>query len=153
MKILAVTLFAAALLISFTGVGKAGESTITISELNGRKIAGVLGVPLGKVVSIEGAVVIDSFRKMKSDEGETLLKVERVDGRAVRAETIIPLRLMASGSLKMPEPGYRFCYRGYESGSFTGIPEEALRYMPQASTEGFQFRTYFLVIREEKGRP
>jgi hypothetical protein len=153
MKMLAAALIAAALFISLAVHGNAGESAITISELNGRKITGVLGAPLGKVVSIEGTVVADCFRKMKSDEGETLLKVERVDGRAVKAETIIPLRMVPSGSLKMPEPGYRFCYRGYESGSFTGIPEEAFRYMPQASAEGFQFRTYFLVIREEKSRP
>ncbi len=134
----------------FHPIVEAGDKMITLSELSSTKIMGSLGRPLGAVVTIDGMVVDDYYRKLKSDEGETLLKVEKVDGKALPGETIIPLHMAPSGSIKMPAPGFRFRYKGYETGGFTGVPEEAFRYVPRVATEGFHFKTYFLIISEEK---
>lgn len=150
MKICLAALITAIFFVSFHSTGNAGEKMITLSELNKSRIIGCLGRPLGSVVTIEGIVVDDYYRKMKSDEGETLLKVQKVDGKALSGEIIIPLRQEPSESVKKPLPGYHFRFLGYETGSFTGMPEEVFRYIPQAATEGFQFRTYFLVVRVEK---
>ncbi|MHC9543455.1 MAG: hypothetical protein AB9903_28425 [Vulcanimicrobiota bacterium] len=150
MKIWPAALITVIFMMSFHSTGYAGEKTITLSELNKSRIIGYLGRPLGSIVTIEGTVVDDCYRKMKSDEGEILLKVQKVDGKDLSGEIIIPLRLEPSGAVKKPLPGYRFRFMGYETGSFTGMPEEAFRYIPQAASEGFQFKTYFLVIREEK---
>ncbi|MDQ7826876.1 MAG: hypothetical protein RDV48_29020 [Candidatus Eremiobacteraeota bacterium] len=129
-------------------VSPAEQRTIPAASLTSCTIIGSLGVPLGKIVLIEGVIVNDEYRREKGDEGKTLLKVEKLEGKKPAGELIIPLDAQALVVLKKAGPGDRFRYRGYETGAFTGIPEEAFRYIPRAASKGFHFETSFQVISE-----
>jgi hypothetical protein len=125
-----------------------GEKTLTLPDLGRCRIIGTLGKPLGTVVRIDGAAVDDGYRRLKSDEGETLLKIEKVDGRKPAGEVIIRLMPSALASITCPKTGQRFSLIGYETGGFTGIPGEAFKYIPQAATAGFQFETHFEALKD-----
>lgn len=136
------------IILAMSSPAMTGDKTITYAELNTHKIIGSLGHPLGTVLTIEGVVVPDDYRRMKGDSGATLLKIESVDGKMLSHEVILHLR--SSYMEDAPKPGQRFTYIGYETGAFTGIPEKAFKIIPQASTAGFQFEVYFEALRREK---
>jgi hypothetical protein len=124
------------------------EKMLTLPELGSHKIMGILGKPLGTVVLLEGVVLRDSYRRLKSDEGEILLKVERIDGKPRPGDIIIRFRPSYLASIPKPVPGDHFRYAGYETGAFEGIPDEAFKYIPRSATTGFQFETHFEAIGE-----
>lgn len=148
--IVPIAVVAAAILFPFavTSADKAsGQATsITISELNKLQVIGWLGQPLGKIVTIEGVVTDDYYRKMKVDAGQTLLRVQAVDGKKLPGEQIVTV---LSAGVEKPKVGSKFKYIGYETGGFTGVPREAFRYMqPVVATTGYYFTTDFVVVRE-----
>ena len=139
------------LCVALTGFcGYAKEKTLTVADLNQSAVIGSLGKPLGTLVTVEGVVVGDDYRRLKSDEGETLLKIERVDGKILSKEVILHLYIAPFAAIKKPGAGRHFKYAGYETGSFTGIPEEAFKIIPRIATAGFQFEVYFQALKEEK---
>jgi hypothetical protein len=138
----------ALMVFSAAAVSPAERNTIPAASLASCNVIGSLGIPLGKIVLIEGVIVNDEYRRRKGDGGKTLLKVEKLEGKDPAGEVIIPLDAQVLITLKKAEPGHRFRYRGYETGAFTGIPEEAFRYIPRATSQGFHFETFFQVISE-----
>ena len=137
-----------AVLMLATSEARAEEERMSVSDL--ASVVGMLGQPLGTVVTIEGVVVEDDYRRMKEDQGKTLLKVEKVDGVVLEGEVILSLTQYAWTSPFLFEPGKRFELVGYESGGFTGIPEEAFDHIPQVTTTGFGFEVWFQLVKVVK---
>jgi hypothetical protein len=125
----------------------AKEKAIRVSDLSGLNVIGTLGKPLGTVVTVEGVVAPDDERRLKSDEGETLLKISKVTGEPLHHEVILHFRLLSFVSIEIPKPGDHFKLVGYETGGFTGIPAEAFKHIPQATTTGYQFEVHFQALK------
>jgi len=87
-----------------------------IAQVDSRKIGkeveviGPLGVPLGRIVNIEGHWVDEDFRRSKGQRGEKLFWVEKVNGIQLTAPVLDSL-----------------CYPSYQSGEPTDIPGKSLR--------------------------
>ena len=124
---------------------------IHISQLNRRKVIGSLGHPLGTVVTVEGIAADESYTRRKADAGETLLRVQTVNGKALRREVILNFHAYEGTENKNPFAGMRFKYIGYETGGFSGIPEAAFAYVPRVATSGYHFSTSFVVLRDDNG--
>jgi hypothetical protein len=51
--------------------------------------------------------------------------------------------------LTRPRAGARFKFVGYETGGFSGTPEEALVYIPRTATSGYYFTTSLVILRDD----
>ncbi|MGI8554792.1 MAG: hypothetical protein ACR2LT_00315 [Pyrinomonadaceae bacterium] len=125
---------------------------ISISDLNNRKVIGLLGYALGETVVIEGVVADENYRRRKADVGELLLRVQSVNGKQLKDEIIFQFRLFSGADIKNPAAGAGFKYTGYETGGFSGTPEKAFDFVPRMPTAGFYFATSFVVLRDENNR-
>jgi hypothetical protein len=140
------------LLVSLRGIcAWADEKPIRAGELNTRGVLGDLGHPLGTVVTVEGVVADENYRMRKEDGGETLLRIQKVNGKALKNEVVFRFRCFRFVEVKKPAAGSKFRYVGYETGEYTGIPPEALKAARVVvQTKGYAFETSFLVLRAEK---
>ncbi|HKB40057.1 MAG TPA: hypothetical protein VKD72_26715, partial [Gemmataceae bacterium] len=112
--------------------------------MNKRQVLGSLGKPLGTLVTVEGVAANDDYRQLKIDQGKILLRIQKVDGKALKEEAIFPFEDLPFASVKKPAIGARFKYLGYETGRFVGIPQEALKHVGQATTTDHYFVTSFV---------
>lgn len=126
-------------------------NTIHVSRLNKSKVVGSLGRPLGEVVTIEGIAADESYTRRKADTGDTLLRVQAVNGKSLKREVIFPFHPYEGTQMKRPPAGMRFKYVGYETGGFSGTPEAAFVYVPRAATTGYYFTTSFVILRDDSG--
>lgn len=115
----------------------------------GYRLVGRLGVPLGRVVKVQGVMSAPQFKGY--GVGSTMLMVRRVDGAATQeARTIFVHPYFGSWeSLKLPavEPGASYEFEGYESGGFEGQPEEVFRRgLVNFQTSGFCFSSSFHLV-------
>jgi len=51
--------------------------------------------------------------------------------------------------LTRPTAGARFKFVGYETGGFSGTPEEAFLYIPRTATSGYYFTTSLVIVRDD----
>jgi len=112
-------------------------------------VIGSLDRPLGEVVTIEGIVADETYTKRKQDAGEILLRVQAVNGKALKREAIFPFHHYEGTQMKRPSAGMRFKYLGYETGGFSGLPEAAFVYIPRVATSGHYFTTSFVILRDD----
>ncbi len=130
---------------------KTNAESIQISRLNSCKVIGFLGYPLGEIVTIEGIVADEEYTRRKADTGETLLRVQAVNGKSLKQEAIFHFDPVQGADIKKPPAGIRFKYIGYETGGFSGLPEKAFDYIPRLQTKGYSFTTSFVILRDDKG--
>ena len=138
---------------------------------------GALGIPLGTVVDIRAVVVAGESLRMKQYQGEYLLRVTHVDGRALAeprlcefgvpaflrknlAHTPFELYEMKHGrrarelddkEIARLERGYvgkEFKLTVYETGQFGGIPKNWPADVPLWADVGFGFSTSLVVLAE-----
>lgn len=121
--------------------------SIGISELSKLQVIGWLGQPLGRIVTIEGVVVDGSYTRCKADEGQSLLRVQVVDGKQLPKEQVFHFDPFLA-ELEKPTVGSKFKYIGYETGGFTGVPAKAFDHVPAIATTGYYFTTHFVVLRD-----
>ena len=131
------------------GLAQPGAAPIKVSDLNDRPVIGELGLPLGKIVTIEGRVADGAFTHKKADAGETLLRIQKVDGRPLKPEVIFPFAPSSTVAINQPAGGSRFKYSGYESGGFVGSPPGKLK----SATTSFHFTTWFEILKDESAHP
>lgn len=124
---------------------------IHVSRLNSSNVIGSLGRPLGEVVTIEGIAADENYTRRKADTGEILLRVQAVNGKALKREAILACHHYRGAEMKKPSAGMKFKYVGYETGGFSGIPEAAFVYVPRAPTSGYYFTTSFVILRDDSG--
>jgi hypothetical protein len=123
-------------------------TSINVSDLNRLQVIGQLGQPLGKIVVVEGVVADDSYRHIKADLGETLLRITTLNGKQLAEERVFPYRGLTT-EVEKPKVGSKFKFSGYETGGFTGVPAGTFEYTPAFATTGYYFTTNFVVIRDE----
>jgi hypothetical protein len=120
---------------------------ISVEEIRDKGVVGLLGLPLGTIVTVSGVAVPNTSLR-KADEGEALfLKVVAVDGQPLAKPIEFPFR-KAHDTVVASEPviGKEFSYRGYETGGFEGVP---LNYGASWQTMGFHFSDEFLVLADK----
>lgn len=122
------------------------------------ELIGKLHSPLGKMIKVVGVVVEGEF---KGHEGGLNLRVQNMQGRYYQddIQTVLDLSLLLGDDLEedadLPELkiGETYEMEGYQTGSFVGIPDEALKQMkfiPQ--TTGHYFRQEFVVIKAKPAK-
>jgi hypothetical protein len=126
--------------------------SISVSELADQQVVGWLGHSLGKIVTIEGIVADQNYRRMKIDSGSLPLRVQRVNGKQLDKEQVFHFQSFQGAEVEKPRVGAKFKYTGYETGAFTGIPHEAFKYVPPMATTGYGFTTSFVILRDEAKR-
>lgn len=103
--------------------------------------------PLGHVIEVEGEIVDGSTLRKKEWEGVSLLRVEQVDGKPLGKPVVMRFAWHALASDSSLSGKVRLI--GYETGEFTGIPEEAFKHIPRAATSGFHFQRSFMVLKSQ----
>ena len=121
---------------------------MSVSKLNRSKVIGSLGRPLGEVVTIEGIVADGDYTRRNADAGETLLRVQTVNGRVLKREAVFHFRPFEGADMKKPTAGMKFKYVGYETGGFSGMPDKAFDYVPRVATDGYYFSTSLVILRD-----
>jgi hypothetical protein len=126
-------------------------SRINYSDIGGRvKIIGILNKPIGEIVTLEGAIIDGTYTRKKGDSDKVLLMVHSINGKKIQKVVNLPIRIFKWSDINMPKVNDYKKYIGYETGEMSGIPQKAFNYMPQATTEGFHFSTYFQICKELK---
>lgn len=80
---------------------RADAEPLTTADLNERQVIGQLGVPLGTVVEIKGAVVSGDDLRKKLYQGAYLLRVTEVDGRALESPPVITFFVPGFSGVKL----------------------------------------------------
>ena len=129
------------------GQDKATLKAVSALDLqNGTQIIGLLGVPLGKLISIKGKVV-ESYAK----GGGTLLEVGEVDGKPLLGTLRMRYSVWEWGNISQQSlpPGLTVSLRVYETGGMVGIPIEAMKETTFVQTEGWGFATSLVLVNRE----
>lgn len=109
------------------------------------EIIGPLGVPIAKIVTIEGHWVGKDFLRSKGDLTEKLLWAEKVDGRPLKKPVLQQVRSRSFQHFEIKEEsGQPFRALGYSEGFFEGFPDHEAFRMVQTRARGFH--TVFQVI-------
>jgi hypothetical protein len=138
--VVAIATVAVGILFPFAASPADRVKSITVSELNQLQVIGLLGHPLGTIVTIEGVVADDSYRIMRADLGHTLLRVQTVGGKKLLKEQVFHFG-NAPAEIEKPKVGSKFKYIGYETGGFTGTPQGTFDYVRPFATTGYYFTT------------
>ena len=145
---------------------------IPMSTIGGSyRVLGRTGKPLGAMVTLQGVVV--RGRRYKGDRGDHILQVQRINGRASQEGIEVPFRHFRTdfgepyyvADLDAPEPykpdpdrslpkleyGQTYEFWGFETGGFTGDPDEATWDGGLArQSAGFYFTSDFVVVKGKK---
>lgn len=127
------------------------SSKISVSEFNQDRVIGYLEHPLGKVVRVTGISVDGNTTRAKGDEGNTLLEVQRVNGKKLdRPYTFRDYRYQLADREGPPVPGGRFDYYAYEEGRFSGYvepPKELGFERRPIANDGFYYHAEMVIIK------
>ena len=129
------------------GQDKAVPNTVSALDLqSGTQIIGLLGVPLGELVSTRGRIV-ESITK----GGGTILEVVEVDGKALSGILQMKYSVWEWGNIgQKPLPVEQILkLRVYETGGVVGIPIETMRETMFVQTEGWGFATSLVLVNRE----
>lgn len=120
---------------------------ISVADIRDDGVTGLLGRPLGTMVTVSGVAVPNAPRRKADASGALLLRITAVDGQPLAKPVQFPFR-KAHEIVDVPEPviGKEFTYRGYETGGFRGVP---LNYGAPWQAMGFDFTEEFLVLPEK----
>jgi len=120
---------------------------LTVNDLEQKPLLGHLGQPLGKIITISGVVRQGELGAKASPRD--VLSVESVNDRPLAQPVTIEFNLFMTAQVAKPILGRSFKYVGYETGGFTGVPQEAFKFVPAVATTGHRFNTSFQVLKEE----
>ncbi|MDX2109176.1 MAG: hypothetical protein SFY80_02940 [Verrucomicrobiota bacterium] len=121
-------------------------TTVTVDSLNIRgAVIGMLGEPLGKVVTIDGEIIDGRTLRNKSYDGVKLLQVSEVNGQKLDKSRCIQFIWFTTANSKKIKGRVKLI--GYETGEYTGVPHEAFKYVDLVAAEGFQFVSTFIILK------
>ena len=155
----------------------AAQPVLTVAELNHRAVIGKLGVPLGKVVELQGAVVREQNNGRKGQGEGYLLRISHVGNKPLEAirqlrfsvpkfaqpnlaanpQMLYELRNgrkappLSRPEIEALEAGYLgqpVRLVAYEVGRFFGIPAQLPEDVPVWAEVGFHFSTSLVVLAE-----
>jgi hypothetical protein len=136
MKLLFATLFAA---MTLHCASEEQGDAITISPM--------LGAGFGKIIEIEGRIVDDQDTRLRAHLGKKLIEVQRVGTHALPKPAVIEVLVFGWTDIRIPERGTVVRFRGYETGGFTGFPNEAFEDVPSVATTAHHFQSQFQVTK------
>jgi hypothetical protein len=112
-------------------------------------IIGRLGVPLGQIVRVEGKVISGP---KKGGVRDIFFSVQKVNGKALPEPQTFRIG-PAYGELDRSKMESKTTFYCFESGEFTGLPEEVFKYIPRPQTTDFHFKTFLVGPLESLNRP
>lgn len=148
-----------------------------LAEIQQKGVEGRLGVPLGNVVEIKGTIVSGRATRRKALSSLYLLDVTEIEGKkldnAIRLKFSVPPianakiasthfglyelkngerpKILSSDKLAELEKGYvgsEFKLAVYESGGFSGIPNNLPEDFPAWQGTNFHFSTQMIVLKQ-----
>ena len=129
------------------GQGRAAPKTIGAVELqSGGQIIGLLGFPLGELVSIKGRIV-----ESNTKGGGQLVDIVEINGKTVLGMLQLSYSVWEWGNISQgPLPLDEILkLRVYETGGMIGIPIEAMRETTFVQIEGWGFSTSLVLLKRE----
>jgi hypothetical protein len=131
-----------------------------------------LNVPFGTIASLEVEVYDGDLLQMKAYAGTYLLKIRSVNGKRMDDNLLLTFvdetETLANDNLTLYEETYsktaksltmeqidamkekyvgkKLTVMAYETGHFTGLPEDYFKYKPIRADSGFQFEHYLVVV-------
>jgi hypothetical protein len=144
----AVLVVLAGLVLSPTfGQNRSAPKTISVLELQGGgEIIGLLGVPLGELVSIKGRIVRSSTKS-----GGQLVDIVEINGKPVSGMLQLRYSIWEWGNIgheSLPLDQI-LSLRVYETGGMIGIPLEAMKETTFVQSEGWGFGTSLVLLNRE----
>ena len=130
---ISVALIVFAVVIAY-GQDKTAPKTVSALDLQrGTPIIGLLGVPLGELVSTRGRIV-----ESNTTGGGTLLEVVEVNGKALSGILQMKYSVWEWGNIRQTSlpAGKILKLRVYETGGMVGIPIETMKETVFVQTEG-----------------
>ncbi|MBK1884026.1 hypothetical protein JIN85_16525 [Luteolibacter pohnpeiensis] len=106
----------------------------------------VLGAGFGEIIEIEGKMIDDSDTRTRAHLGKKLMSVTTIGDKELENPVMIELQAFSFSKFKFPEHGATMRIRGYETGTFVGIPQRAFEDIPQVATTDYHFESHFQVI-------
>jgi hypothetical protein len=104
-----------------------------------------LGIPFGTIAKLEVQFFDGDDLHLKAYTGTHLLKINSVNGKTVK-DTVLLEYTDETKSLAPKNEGHKLTIMAYESGSFTGIPDNYFKYQPVRQDQGFGFRHNLIVV-------
>jgi len=129
------------------GQNKLTRKTISVSELQGGgEIIGLLGLPLGEVVSIKGRIV-----QSNTKSSVQLVDIVEINGKPVSGMLQLRYSIWEWGNISHESLplDQLLRLRVYETGGMTGIPLEAMKETTFVQTEGWGFSTSLVLLNRE----
>jgi hypothetical protein len=103
-----------------------------------------LGIPFGTIAKLEVQFFSGDDLHLKYYTGMTLLKVNSVNGKTTK-DTVTMTFTDETRSLEA-SGGQKLTIMAYETGSFTGIPDNYFDYQPVRQDQGFGFQHNLIVV-------
>lgn len=111
------------------------------------QVMGVLNCPLGTIVFIEGEGTSAAPHETKTDATAFAIRVTKVNSKPLEPPRIIGLIVANAAKVQLPKQGEKCSYRGYESGSFIGLPSDASKETGVKSpANSWHFTTMFCIL-------
>ena len=155
------------------------QKPVTTAELNQRSLVGKLGIPLGTATEIEAEIVSWRSLRFKKYQSAYLLKITHVAGRKIDKSITVEFNIPGFASVELANDTFSLYelrngkktgkldssqiddlengYVGksvrlvvYESGGFSGRPNNLPKDVPLWQDTGFHFSTYLYVVAERK---
>ena len=129
------------------GQDKTVPKTVSALDLqSGTQIIGLLGVPLGELVSTTGRIV-----ESNTKGGGTLFELVEVNGKALSETLQMKYSVWEWGNIAQTPLliGPMLKLRVYETGGMVGIPIDIMRETVFVQTEGWGFGTSLVLVNRE----
>lgn len=127
------------------------KDSILYSDLHYKtSITGSLGEPLGKIITVRAAVVPEDEKRSRVESGVPMIKVSSVNGKKLKTSVTIRYETFAWNTPDTLDEGKSYKLIGYETGSMTGIPDQAFDYMLPVATVDFHFDVFFQIVKVEE---
>jgi hypothetical protein len=110
-------------------------------------ISPLLSTEFGKLIEIEGRIVDNTDTRLRAHLGKKLLEVHRVGTVELKQPVVIELLVFGFTDIKIPARDARVRLRGFETGGFTGIPNEAFKDIPAVATPDHHFESRFQITK------
>lgn len=120
------------------------------------EIHGKLGLPLGRITTIQGRCIRPENTKENADR--SAFSIERVDGVALERPVELVLEPFGPSTDNPLKVGRSYELRGYEHGQFHGVPNDAYKEYVRsgkgsfATVMGYSFRTEFVLVSAKQRR-
>lgn len=153
------------------------EKIITLSDLKNKHVVGELGLPLGSIAVIRATICDGDLMNDKIHDGEYLLRITHVNDEIITASPILEFSLRHAGKINLATNSFDLFFMNngytveelnasqiaklkneyvdkevtlvcYETGEFTGMPEDIPDDVLPWQEAGFRFKSKLEILSE-----